>query len=1104
MPPADEDSNPQADAALAESLAEFERRRAAGEAISEDQWIADHPDLADELRAVFDERREVARVLDEADATSSFVGPDIPAELDYIGSYRLKERLGAGGMGVVFRAAQQGLGRDVAVKVLAQLPQRRSQFVDRFRHEARLAAKLSHPHIVTIFEVGEDKGFHFFSMELMSGGSLRQFLGAPAVDPKKIAQWIMQAAYAVDFAHQRNIVHRDVKPANLLLDDWQHVKVADFGLARDVDGEHALTADGDLLGTLSYMSPEQTRGNSHAVGPLSDVYSLGATLYALLAGAPPIRGQDPASTLALIQCDEPLPLRSRLPGLSKDLATICHKCLEKAPHMRYSSAAALGDDLGRWLNNEPIAARPPNAIRRAARWCRRRPKRVALATLIALGLLLNLFFQHRFRQLAYAANLRLAAQTTVLSKEAGWSDAAAALVHEANARHHDPRLADELAPTLAGLDAQTVFHTEEFGAAEVEFSSDGNRLLLAGQSPELAAPGKSARVWDWRRKAEVAASPWGGLGPVRFAADGAAVQLVVRRAGSSIQWIELATGASRAKLDWKLWDEMRPVGSRARDPLCASRDARYLAACIDDDGVAAVAIYDADAGEIVTKIPHSASVLVFAPNSQLLAAGDQNGRVTVWTIPEGRVVGQFDVGRRVVQSLAFAPDYLRSERAAEAPPMLLAIGDSAGYVTIVSLRDESVRTKLSASTLDVLALAFHPEGTILATGSRGEVRLWNVATGGLLLRMAGGNYNTGLAFSADGEYLAASSLDFFRGQRVSVWRLSQSRGIAALYGLGAPIAKVCFSRSDAPDAPRLVGALSQDWQVGVWEVRTGRLRAVVDAPRGMFPDNAALDFSPRGDRLAFCTGRSAVVWNSQTGEELQSWELPDGLADLASFRSERELIVFRAERDDADSNSTGSAWPRTLRIRQLLGADPLMPVYEDRSLAGGIVDAAVADDGRAILLHMAPTASAPASLRVLNDAGDAWASESLALPFEPGPFRWAPHAGVLVIQPVNESAVRVLSYPGLCETGRLAAVPAGIDANRHWRATIASDPEPGMELFRWDSSAPLVRFRAGAAVTVNSTPFSSEGRFLAFGRPDGAVWVVDVPALARRLAVLED
>ncbi len=286
------------------------------------------------------------------------------------GKFVLGELLGAGAMGEVWRARDPELGRDVALKFLKGADE---ALLARFRREAQTVGRLDHPHIAALYEVGESEGRPFIAMQLVEGRTLKDW---PGRDPRELAALVRDAARGVAHAHSRGVVHRDLKPENLMAGAGPagpHVYVMDFGLARAVEGESGLSAAGQIVGTPSYLSPEQARGEP--AGPGSDVYGLGATLYALLAGRPPHRGKTLLDTLRQVIEVEPEPLR----GVDRDLATIVSKCLEKDPDRRYESADALADDLERWLAEEPILARPGTAAYRLRKRLARRRVPVAIA-----------------------------------------------------------------------------------------------------------------------------------------------------------------------------------------------------------------------------------------------------------------------------------------------------------------------------------------------------------------------------------------------------------------------------------------------------------------------------------------------------------------------------------------------------------------------------------------------------------------------------------------------------------------------------------------------------------------------------------------------------
>jgi serine/threonine protein kinase len=342
---------------------------------------------------------------------ADFLGPPVePGELGRFGPYRIVRILGAGGMGMVFEARQGQPQRTVALKMILPGP-RGWQRLARFRSEAEIIARLAHPNIVPIYEVGEHAGRPYFTMEHVDGGSLAQKLAMAPLPSGEAAELVETLARAVQFAHERGTVHRDLKPANVLLSNvqcsssqtggFEHrplalghwtPKITDFGLAKQFEGESdpALAANatesGAILGTPAYMAPEQASGGPNVPGPAVDIYALGAILYEALTCRPPFRSATLLETLEQVRNQEPLPPSRLQPGLSRDLQTICLKCLAKEPPRRYASAQALADDLGRFRRGEPIHARPVNPAERLFKWARRHPAQAALVGVCILAM----------------------------------------------------------------------------------------------------------------------------------------------------------------------------------------------------------------------------------------------------------------------------------------------------------------------------------------------------------------------------------------------------------------------------------------------------------------------------------------------------------------------------------------------------------------------------------------------------------------------------------------------------------------------------------------------------------------------------------------------
>ncbi len=373
----------------------------AGAQADREALLRQHPDLAADLRSFFRNRDAVQRIAEpirqQAGALPGTIGAlettiaGVGAAVRYFGDYELLEEIARGGMRVVYKARQVSLNRSVALKMILAGQLASSADVQRFHAEAQAAGNLDHPNIVPIYEVGEYEGQHFFSMKLVEGGSLagrgkRGEGGRTRGELRRAAHMVATVARAVHHAHQRGILHRDLKPANILLDAGREPHVTDFGLAKRVEGDSGQTRTGAIVGTPSYMAPEQARADK-VLTTAVDVYSLGAILYESVTGQPPFRGDDVLSTLSMVANDEPVRPRALNPRIDRDLETICLKCLNKEPARRYGSAEMLADDLERWQRGEPIAARPVRAPERLFRWCRRNRMVAAMATVVLAAML---------------------------------------------------------------------------------------------------------------------------------------------------------------------------------------------------------------------------------------------------------------------------------------------------------------------------------------------------------------------------------------------------------------------------------------------------------------------------------------------------------------------------------------------------------------------------------------------------------------------------------------------------------------------------------------------------------------------------------------------
>jgi serine/threonine protein kinase/Tfp pilus assembly protein PilF len=309
------------------------------------------------------------------------------------GDYELLEEIGRGGQGVVYRARQKSLNRTVALKVIGLGHWASTPHLKRFRHEAEAAASLEHPQIVPIYEIGERDGSCYFSMKFVEGGQLDEVVKREPMSTRRAAELLVKIARTVQFAHEHGILHRDIKPGNILLDRHGEPHLTDFGLARLIEQESTVTNSFEVLGTPSYMAPEQAAGNTKELTAAADIYALGAIFYQMLTGQPPFAGGTTYETIRLVMETEPRNPRLWNPKVDIDLATICSKCLEKDPKKRYETAEALAQDVERWLRHEPIRARRAGVITRSRKWVQRNPVLAAVTPLaIALAAVLGVMF----------------------------------------------------------------------------------------------------------------------------------------------------------------------------------------------------------------------------------------------------------------------------------------------------------------------------------------------------------------------------------------------------------------------------------------------------------------------------------------------------------------------------------------------------------------------------------------------------------------------------------------------------------------------------------------------------------------------------------------
>jgi WD40 repeat protein len=506
---------------------------------------------------------------------------------------------------------------------------------------------------------------------------------------------------------------------------------------------------------------------------------------------------------------------------------------------------------------------------------------------------------------------------------------------------------------LAGLDAQRITGLEPVEGQDASgLAFDGrSRLLVGGANDPQGEPRTPAQRWDGRSK-QRQVSTEAGAGPVAFRADGRPLQLLARPGPCWVVWdVQGNHQLAECRFDAK------PGQPR---PLAAARDSlrqAILALSADGTSAAAVAacgpgvpglvgVWETASGKCLFARQTDASALALSPRGDLLALASKDESISVWSLPAGERLATLPGPRVTVHCLAFSND--AGVTTGQSPNLRgsLAVGDAGGTAHIWDLPRQAPVGLCRGSPYDVYAVAFSPDGTLLATGGRGHVRLYNTATGRFVLHLDFADYVTHLAFAPDGRQLAASSRVDLR--RVAVWRLEDGRGLRTLRGLGTQIARVCLS----PDGKRLA-TLAQDWQVGVWDLDTGRLLRLLKARQGVTPDNAALAFSPDGRRLAFCADREARLWDIDQDRIVATWALPRGLIDRMAYDRDGRLLLVRTERKDDPGSGAALDFrrhPWVCRARRLYPPAQAELLFQIDWFNEQIYTAALTPDGQTLVL----------------------------------------------------------------------------------------------------------------------------------------------------------
>lgn len=805
------------------------------------------------------------------------------------GEYELIEEIARGGMGIVYRARQTQINRMVALKVMVAGQFAAPDFRERFRIEGEAVARLDDRHIVPVYEVGEYEGQPFFSMRFVEGGPLSRRIAnrESPLTRRQAVELLVKIARAVHHAHQRGILHRDIKPGNILLDAKGEPLLTDFGLAKLVERDGLLTRTIAMLGTPSYMSPEQAQGESKHLTTAVDVYGLGAVLYELLTGRPPFAGGTTLETVRQVLESEPIRPSILKPGTDRDLEIICLKCLEKTPSRRYDSAEALAQDLERWWRHEPILARPVTTRERLVKWTQRNPKVAALTVLLHMvfivglaGILIvsarlasaNRGKDRAHRQLAKAMrNFEWQRMEDLVT--AGRRDGA--LAYLGDFLRQDPL--DQIAATRVfammnggnfGLPSNSPFQ-HEAAVNSLCMSADGQRVLTASDDG-------MARVWDVRlgRVLTVLAHS-GKVTRAEFAADERLI-LTSCPDGSHQLWDAVD---SKVVLEFP-----RAPGSRVLPAW--SRDRTRVAL---PDSERSLRVWELARRRPLGNslaVPARVSLAAFGRSADLLAIGSVDGNVRLWTVESSRPMAQSVHVEGEPKRLEFSPD---GETLAVAARSSMTLWDTHSWQRRAEFRTlanevfamaispdgstlvgagygESVRFWEMASGKAVIqaipleqpfsCLRFSPDSKKLATGSHsGVVRLWDARTGAALSKpFEHDGPVTDIAFTPDGRLLLTGSQD----GTTQVWEVQRGHSSSALAVNHLSDATACGARNGRC----LVG--TAHGSVQLYELSTGRPMGPAMQQTGAVQ---LVEVSPDGQRLATLTSNGPVrIWNPATHE----------------------------------------------------------------------------------------------------------------------------------------------------------------------------------------------------------------------------------------------